>query len=238
MAWIYLAASAESPLPWLPGSDQSHTVRSTDTLRLYCSHAWVPDSFPPLQSGTTLQPSEKAAWSLIKNHPSTSFTAVFPARTSALRAMVLAWRESEAAYSARSLGSLASYDRLSSSWKTCQQSLLAEGGKWSEPLPRWGMTVDGVLSALRPLEPPIDVKDSSYWPTLVARDYRNSKIRNRGNGSGLDLVAFLSQYHGGKSIQLKPSWCEKFMGYPEGWTELSAWAMEWFRPKRKRHSKS
>lgn len=37
--------------------------------------------------------------------------------------------------------------------------------------------------------------------------------------------------------QLNPQFREWEMGYPQQWTALSDWAMQWFRPKRVKRSK-
>lgn len=183
--WIYLTcsmdstysrASAESPRPWLPGCDQSPTVKSTDTLRRSWFLGWQRAHYLLPQFGMMSERFTEEYWQGIQPDSTTmakqsmSLRAASHARTSALQEMGRAWQESEAAYSSRSLGSLANYDPHSSSWKTCQQSLLAEAGKWSESLPRWGMTQDGVLSALPKLGPTIGERDGFYLPTPTASE--------------------------------------------------------------------
>lgn len=37
--------------------------------------------------------------------------------------------------------------------------------------------------------------------------------------------------------QLNPQWVEWLMGYPQEWTALEPWAMQWFRPKRAKRLK-
>ena len=41
MAWIYLAESADSLKPYKGTSDLSPTVKTTDTLKAYCSLEWL-----------------------------------------------------------------------------------------------------------------------------------------------------------------------------------------------------
>lgn len=71
-----------------------------------------------------------------------------------------------------------------------------------------------------------------FLPTLTARDYRSDscspEFRTQRNGlkSGKTLPWTL----GGR---LDPTWCEGFMGYPEGWTELSPSEMQSIRLSRK-----
>ncbi len=62
------------------------------------------------------------------------------------------------------------------------------------------------------------------WPTPTASEAgREGPGRKYGNGSPT-----LSGQAGG---QLNPTWVEWLMGYPPGWTELSAWVTPWFRSK-------
>lgn len=70
----------------------------------------------------------------------------------------------------------------------------------------------------------------SYFPTPAARDYKSGKGRQE-NGHTPQLPEVI----GG---QLNPAWVEWLMGYPAGWTELSAWAMPWFHSRRGQRSKS
>lgn len=60
---------------------------------------------------------------------------------------------------------------------------------------------------------------------------------NCGTGAGLKGTGGpnLQTAIGGK---LNPVWVEWLMNYPPGWTGLEDWAMQWFRSKRKRRSKS
>lgn len=173
--WTYLAdstgltCSQESAVllkPWSLGCDQWPIVRSIDTLKQCYSRGKIVANCQLRQSGMTCEHYQASLFPT----QSTSSPADSHARILALLALERAWKESEAVYSGRSLGSLASYDPLSSSWKTCQQSLLAADAQWLEPLPKWGMTVDGVLSALRPLELTTSETAGSYWLTPRASD--------------------------------------------------------------------
>lgn len=187
--WTYLACSTdltsspeseESPLPWLPGSDQLPIVRSTDTVRRSYFLKWQRAHYQSRPYGTmcvhsaqsmspesalAIQELARAAITAMTENLSISLQEVFRARTSALQDMEQAWQASEAVFSGKSYGSVANWDPDLSSWKTCQQSLITEARKWSEPLPPWGMTVDGALYPLRMSAPTISGKDGFYWPT-------------------------------------------------------------------------
>ena len=84
-------------------------------------------------------------------------------------------------------GSLAFYDRKSSSWRTYQTSFLekTESGfdMLQEKLPESGMIVGGTLYRHRPLEQDIKEKGSGLWPTPCSTDHKgsgvNGKLRDR-----------------------------------------------------------
>ena len=62
-------------------------------------------------------------------------------------------------------GWLAKYDPDSCSWRTAQCSLLGEEQELLATLPRWGMTVDGLLWEQPMLEPITKGTESGFWPT-------------------------------------------------------------------------
>jgi hypothetical protein len=66
------------------------------------------------------------------------------------------------------------------------------------------------------------------WTTPVADDSGHRKKPYAQGGTALSTPV------GG---QLNPTWVEWLMGYPTGWTELSALGMQWCPPKRKKLSK-
>lgn len=67
-----------------------------------------------------------------------------------------------------SLGSLAKFDRDTSSWKTFQPSLLEGSEPFSGKFPRSGMTRNGTLFQLQPLVRHIAANESGSWATPVA----------------------------------------------------------------------
>ena len=79
----------------------------------------------------------------------------------------------------------------------------------------------------------IDAHESSYWPTLTARDWRGTgnierqRSRRAVSRFSLPLPLFLG-------TRLHPNWCEAYMGFPEGWTELDAAATPSSRKSSKR----
>jgi hypothetical protein len=67
------------------------------------------------------------------------------------------------------------------------------------------------------------------WPTPMARDWKG---RGGTNRRSLDLPSAVVEVGG----RLNPTWVEWLMGYPQGWTGLRDWGMQWFRPKRGKRS--
>ena len=161
MAWIYLAESAESPLPSETTCDPLHTAKLIVTAKEYC----CPDN--PLEIWSVLQYGMIYGHSpvLFSEKQSTSFMAASHARTLAVQDAEQAWKESEAGYFSRSFAWPKKSSPSSYFLKT-YQLLQAEGDfAWLEKLPKWGMIVDGVLYPLQALEHYIDGKDGSYWLT-------------------------------------------------------------------------
>ena len=94
------------------------------------------------------------------------------ARTSARRDKAPASTAPAPACGERWRGSLAKYDRASSSWKTPQCSLLAGLDAFSETWPRWGMMRNGECSGLATPVRRISENESGSWPTPNKMDMR------------------------------------------------------------------
>lgn len=169
MAWIYLAASEESPWPFLLGSGPSPIVKTTDTLRPCFFQKWPEVNCPEVRSGMTCKRSEEQC-----SLQSTSSTADFLARTSALPELESAWVASDPGFSSKSSDSLANFDRDSFSWRTSQLSLFGGLTEFSWSSLRWGMIVGGRLFQPQKWEPRTCAKDGSFWPTPVANDDNKS----------------------------------------------------------------
>ena len=126
--------------------------------------------------------------------------------------------------------SFAYYDPASSSLKTSQVCLDLGGPMSSVILPPAGMMRNGILFQRRSLEPSISVKESGYWPTPRASDWRrlNFKVatlkkvvlkkQNNGNNFSLSIVELIKLMSAGETI--KTSFVEMMMGFPTNWTDL------------------
>ncbi len=211
-----------SHLPWHLGSDQSPIVKTTDTHRAYfclvCGTVRL--SEPPFTTMCeTCKPDTFPKW--------TSYRGDFPARTSALQDLELAWQASEAGYFLRSQDWLASYDRDSSSWKTSQLFLIEDSPKFVWPSLRSGTIVDGRLYQPRKLEPISTARGGFSWARPVARDSKGYTARESKT-----VCNRIKKLYPNSSGKPHPNWLEGLMGYRMGWTELSALGIAWFRLKR------
>lgn len=192
----------------------------------------------------------------------TAYLAGFPVKTSASPVQAQALTENAPASGVSSRALLARWSPESFGWKTAQCSLLEGSREFLRTLPRWGSMRSGTLYLRQTLVPGISVtgygslpptltvcgnynaKGSSatsgnglhtalkLMPTLVRRDYRHpgrSRLERTGGTHG----ECLPQKIGGP---LNPDWCEWFMGWPVGWTALSALATGKFQEWQQQHS--
>ena len=159
-----------------------------------------------------------------------------PVRTSAPQEKEQALPENAAVSGQRSPDLLASYDRATSSWRTSQSYVDGGFQRYSETFPRSGMMRSGtafLLPTLVRLTAGTASGSSrtqqdgtrTMWPTPGAGDHRDRGhlsqpcIQRRVSmGKQLNLSMVVSLTSGA----LNPTWVEWLMGYPDGWTDLSA----------------
>lgn len=182
MGWTYLVESEDSQSLYQIGSDQSPTVKSSDTLPQYYFQECQRANYQPHQYGMMSQPLEEKTC-----QKSTSSTEDSHARTSVLQEMEKAWQESEADYFSRLLD-LRKKSNLNLYFsKTYQPSHQGEELKSLIKLPKWGMIVGGLVYPLRKLERIIEERDGGYWATpntmdsLPSRSYE-AMLRQATNG--------------------------------------------------------
>ena len=127
---------------------------------------------------------------------------VSPARTSRSRAKVQESMAPEVGCGQKWHGSLARYDHGTSSWRTAQCLLFEDSTECLATLPKWGMTRDGVLSALTMPEHLIGGNVSGLWPTPRAGnpgcDGSKPPMGKDRNHQGLEHRA---KHHGGAKTQ-------------------------------------
>lgn len=187
--------------------------------------------------------------------------ADFPARTLVARDAKPGLRALAQACGVSTPELLAKYDPATSSWKTSQLCLGGDLAEFSETWPRSGMTRNGIAYRLPPLALTTNGTASGLLPTLTLCGNYNRKGASKTSGDGiitaLKLLPTLTardfksdsctpEYRAkrdamtmGKTVPwtlgglLNPRWCEVFMGYPIGWTELDASEMPSSRKSRK-----
>ena len=231
---------------YLNGLDQSLTAKSNPIVKQCCSHEWPMNHYPMHLSGMTSQHLTDC----LSMGLSTSYMEGFRARTLALQDLEKAWKESEADCFLRSCAWPKKLSPSSYSLKTFQL-LQAEGDfKSLERLPKWGMTVDGVLYPLQALARYTVEKGGFYWPTSNARDWKGGKTQGNRHSPNLNTAVHmwptpnlsdcynanvkndhdikkgylrgvvLNQSNTGE--RLCPKWVSVLMGYPIEWTDLKA----------------
>ena len=125
-------------------------------------------------------------------------------------------------------GSLATFDRNSSSWKTSQLCLDGELAEFSETWPRSGMMRSG--SAYRRRQSVIRILETEcgLLPTPTVKGNYNRVGASATSGDGLATkVRRLTGYYPAAEF------CEVMMGFPQGWTVLPDAGMQSFRKSRK-----
>ena len=145
-------------------------------------------------------------------------------------------------------GSFARYDPLTCSWKTSQISLITGTLEpYSETWPRQGSMRNGTVS-----QAPISMRhrsdrDSSYWPTPTARDFRDGASGNYDyptnaylgrevprwmlrNSSHLPPMIWKGGHRCGKKcLTLRPAFVSWLQGFPIGWASCKPMATVSFR---------
>lgn len=167
MSWHFLQGQeVESSLDICWDGDAFAPSKSTTTLGTYCLRDSETDTCPDSRSGMTLQPSTGGHG----EGESTLSAADFRARTSARLARARAYKASEAGCGLIWPESSARWDRDSCSWKI-HPCLFPEAANVSSvTLPRTGMMVSGIVSALTTRVRPTGEKGSGAWPTIRASD--------------------------------------------------------------------
>ena len=147
------------------------------------------------------------------DHELTLFAVDFHARTSATLANAPALKASTADYGLTSPQSFATFDPVTSSWRTPLASLLGDSVGWSETWPQAGTTRSGTAYRLRPSAPHTYERASGFWPTpLRSEAYRGIRTKRYSQG-GKPLTYVL----GG---QPNPPWLAWLMGFSADWTDI------------------
>jgi len=177
---------------------------------------------------------------------STSSAVASHAKTSAVQDCEQDSLESGPVFGTSSLGSLASYDHATFSWRTSQTCLFGEREQLSVNFPRSGMTRSGTLFQLRPLVLRTGESECGLWlgtPT-AAMSIRSEEFARATAPTPAEFVRMYptpttkanqmcpSMSARGSACRnlredaaggaLNPMWVEWLMGFPLGWTALDA----------------
>lgn len=162
MSWLFSRALVEASSAVISsGGEPSAPLSSTTTPQAFSWLAKTTGASRRSRSGMTCEPLTDARGEAVL----TWCLADSLARTSAQQDKAPGLTAPAPDSGEKWRGSLAKYDRDSSSWKTPQCSLLAGLDAFSETWPRWGMMRDGECSGLAMPERRISETASGSWPT-------------------------------------------------------------------------
>ena len=254
MSWLYSRALVEAySEESFSDGEPSAPSNSTPTPQAFLWRDKTTDAWNRFPSGMTLQPlTENRGEDVL-----TSFLEAFPAKISARAEAVQASTEKEADSGARWRGSFVKYDPDTSTWRTHQCSLLGDFTEFSETWPKWGSMRSGACWEQTTLAPHISERESglmlatpttkanqmcpsmmkwpgrrAWWPTPASTDYKGSSKDGQRRGQLTD-PAMGAIPAGGK---LNPTWVAWLMGWPLGWTDLNASAMDKYQEWLQLHS--
>lgn len=151
-----------------------------------------------------------------------------PARTLVLPETEKDYKGQEVAFGLKWPESLTKFDLPTSSWKTAQYSLFGGLSEFLETWPRWGMMQNGECWGLETSEATTDEEEYGFWPTPTKSW---SDGREGGSGALEKLIGIYGTPEKVRSIwkNLKPSFVETVMMWPEGWTALQPLEMDKFQ---------
>jgi len=216
MSWLYSQALVEeySAANCLDG-EQSAPLNGNHIQQAYCAPDKMTGFSKLSRYGMTYKPlTESLGEELL-----TLYLAGFHAKTSAHKEKVMGLMEKEVECGEKWRGWLAKYDQDSSLWRTAQCSLIEDLNESLVTLPRWGMTVNGLLWEHPILEPITKGTEFGLWATPTRCDYK-------GTTSTSNFTSRKKQFNdltGGKvigTIYPNPITYEVMMGWPLGWTDL------------------
>ena len=144
-------------------------------------------------------------------------------------------------------GSLLTWDRATSSWRTSPDLFGTASHTSSPTLPTSGSMRNGVVSARPPLVPLTSVDVSGYgqlWPTPTAWDAKAPGPSQVDRDTPGLSTAAVTHGHRGETTpmggpptaDLNPPFVEALMGLPDGWSDpegsvsgFTLWVTDWSR---------
>ena len=132
----------------------------------------------------------------------------------------------------RWLGSLAWYDRATSSWRTYQRCLDGEWDVFSETFPRSATMRSGIVFPQQPLAPLTEETVSGLWPTATVNDSKNganhTAIRHNADSQHHDGITLVDAVR----MWPTPKGAAEHYGQPRenDWGDLQAAVRMWPTP--------
>ena len=164
MSWLYSRALVEEYLGEnFSDGEQSAPLNGNPIPQAYCA----PDKMTGFSRLSRFGMTYKPLTADLGEELLTLYLAGFHAKTFPQQDEAMDLTESDQECGNTWRGWLAKYDPDSCSWKTAQCSLLGEEPESLATLPRWGMTVDGLLWERPTLEPIISEKGCGLSPNGV-----------------------------------------------------------------------
>jgi hypothetical protein len=222
MSWLFSQVLVEGFLgeSSLDG-EQSAPLNGNPIQQAYCAPDKMTDFSRLSRFGMMFKPlTESRGEELL-----TWYLEGFHARTSHPKAKEMDLKENDQECGVTWRGWLAKYDLNSSMWKTPQCSLLGEELESLETLPKWGMTVNGLLWEHPMLEPITEGTESGLWATPTRCDYKGCT----GTANFQSRKKQFQDLTGGQvtgTIYPNPTTYEAMMGWPLGWTDLKPLEMD------------
>jgi hypothetical protein len=232
MSYIYSRALVEEYLPGrCSGIDASVPSSGNPTVKPCLWHDKTMAVSRLSRYGMTCKPStDDLGGELL-----TSLLEDFRARTLVSREKAQESPENEAECGLTWRGSLARFDLDTSSWKTVQLSLLGDSELSSVTWPVSGMTANGQCWEQTRSVPPINGTGYGLWPTPSGTsNHRKNHVVGR-----LDEHGGSSNMHRGTEIAgvRCASFEEWMMGWPTGWSGLTALGTDKFHTAQLQHGK-
>lgn len=162
----------------------------------------------------------------------------FPCQDVSSQGGVMELTEKAPANGVKWVESSVKYDLNGCEWRT-HRCLWDEVLPWSSvTLPRWGMTVAGVVYQHPTLERPISATVSGLLPTPMASDWKGgtTAIRKDTGKQRLDQFRDWCKSLHGLTYPI-PEHSEAMMLWPIGWSDLKPLAMARFRQWQQQHGK-
>jgi hypothetical protein len=130
------------------------------------------------------------------------------------------------------------FDPASSSWKT-HQCLWEEVLPWSSvTLPKWGLMRDGVLWERPAPDFVMNETDVGSWPTPQRVDYKGTTSGSEFGQRAHQFKVWTNGEAVTGTIYPNPDTYDALMGWPTGWTALSALATDKFQQWLRSHGVS